>query len=329
MKLVIAKFTLNCCRGALLALFAPLVPTVAAQEYPEKVVRIVVPFPPGGSTDILSRLVAQRLTETSGHNFLVENRPGATGTIAGAFVAKSAPDGYTLIMHSSSSYTAGFLYRKLSYDAGRSFAPIIRCAISGLYMVSVATLPVKNIKELVALAKRRPGELNYATVGNGSAAHLAAEMFSFAVGIKTLSVPYKGAAPALVALASGEVGYTILNILDPQPFVKAGKLRPLANTGAKRSPAIPEVPTLLELGINVEANLYTGLFATWGTPAPIINKLNAEIARFISSPQTSTWLVNNLGGEFSPHTPEQFSEFLAGDLARWLKISKQIGLQLD
>ncbi len=328
----VSKPALICRGGAWLMLAAqlsPLAMSAVAQEYPAKVVRTIVPFPAGGSTDVLARLVAQRLAETYGQNFLVENRPGATGTIGGAFVAKSAADGYTLIMHSSSTYTAGFLYRKLSYDAASAFAPIIRCAISGLYIVSSTTLPVKSVKELVALARRRPDEVTYATVGKGSAAHMGAEMFNAAAGIKTVTVDYKGSAPALLALASGEVGFSVLNILDPGPFVKQGKLRGLAVTSAKRSPAIPDVPTLLESGINIEASLWTGLFAPAGTPAPVINKLNTEIARFISAPQTNTWLVNNLGGEFAPHTPEQFAEFLTGDTARWQKIIKQIGLRLD
>jgi tripartite-type tricarboxylate transporter receptor subunit TctC len=329
MTLRISKLVLNCSRSALLALATSLTLPALAQDYPAKGVRIVVPFPAGGSTDVLARMVAQKLTEWHGQNYIVENRPGATGTIAGAFVAKSAADGYTLIMHSSSSYTSGFLYRKISYDAGRAFAPVIRCAISGLYITSAATLPVKNIKELVALARRHPNEVTYGTVGQGSAAHLATEMFNSAAGIKTLAVAYKGSAPVLVAQASGEVGFSVLNILDPAPFVKQGKLRSLAVTSVKRSPALPDVPTLIESGINVEANLWTGLFATAGTPAPIVNKLNAEIVRYISEPQTKTWMVNNLGGEFSPHTPEQFAEFLKGDTALWQKIIKQIGLQLD
>jgi tripartite-type tricarboxylate transporter receptor subunit TctC len=317
------------CRGLLPALLAPLALAAAAQDYPAKVVRIVVPFPPGGSTDVLSRLLGQKLTQAHGQNFIVDNRPGATGTIAGALVAKSAPDGYTLIMHSTSSYTAGFLYSRPGYDAARAFAPVIRCATSGLYLVSVASLPARNVKELVALARRRPNELTYATVGMGSAAHLAAEMFSNAAGIKTVAVAYKGAAPALVALASGEVGFSVLNILDPQPFVKEGKLRGLAVTSAKRSPAIPDVPTLKESGIDVEAYLWMGLFAPAGTPAPVIGKLNAEITRFIAEPQTNAWLINNLGAEFSPHTPEQFGEFLAGDVATWQKVIKRLGIQLD
>lgn len=314
---------------AVLVLLAPLALNTSAQEYPLKPARIVVPFPAGGATDVLARMVAQKFSDTYGQNVLVDNRPGATGTIAGALVAKSAPDGYTLMMHSTSSYNAGYIYRKISYDGARAFAPVSRIAIGGLYLVTSATLPVTNVKELVALARRRPNELTYATVGKGSAAHLSAEMFNTAAGIKTVTVDYKGAAPLLIALSSGEVGFTVLNILDPQPFVKQGKLRSMAVTSKQRSPALPDVPTLIESGINVEANLWTGLFVTAGTPAAIINKLNAEVARMFNTPQTSAWLVNTLGGEFSPHTPEQFAEFLAGDIARWLKVVKQVGLQLD
>ena len=313
----------------LLGALAPLAPLAGAQDYPSKPVRIVVPFPAGGSTDVIARRVAQKLTETHGQNFIVDNRPGATGTIAGAVVAKSAPDGHTLIMHSTSSYVAGFLYRKLSYDGARAFAPILRCAISGLYIVSSASLPARDVKALVALAKRRPGELTFATVGSGSAAHLAAEMFNAAAGIKSQAVAYKGAAPALIALASGEVGFSVLNLLDPQPFVKQGKLRGLAVTSPKRSLALPDVPTLKESGIDVEAYLWTGLFATGGTPAAVINKLNTEITRFINEPQTNAWLLNSVGGEFSAHTPEQFGEFLAADSAGWQKVARQLGVQFD
>ena len=316
-------------RSLLPVLLAPLACAAVAQDYPAKVVRIVVPFPAGGSTDIISRTVAQKLSQAHGQNYIVENRPGATGTIAGAFVAKSAPDGYTLVMHSSSSYIAGFLYSKPGYDAARAFAPIVRCVTSGLYIVSAASLPARNVREFVALARRHPNDVTYATVGQGSVAHLAAEMFNSAAGIKTRAITYKGAAPALIALASGEAGFSVLNLLDPQPFVKQGKLRGLAVTSAQRSPALPDVPTLLESGIKSEAYLWTGLFATWGTPAPILGKLNAEVTRFLTEPQTNTWLINNVGGEFSAHTPEQFAQFLAGDVAGWQKISSQLGLKLD
>lgn len=310
-------------------LLAAMAFPLAAQDYPGKIVRIIVPFPAGGSTDVLARMVAQRLNDSHGQMFIVEDRPGATGTIAGAFVAKSPPDGYTLIMHSMSTYTAGYLYRKLSYDAAGAFAPIINCVVNPFYLVSVSTLPVKNVTDLIALARRRPNELTYATVGMGSGAHLAAEMFSTAAGIKTVAVAYKGSTPALVALASGEVAFTINNILDPQTFVKTGKLRALAVTGAKRSPAVPRVPTLLESGIQVEANLWTGMFAPAGTPKAIVNKLNEEIGRIVETPQMKEWLLNNLGGEFTPNTPEQFSAFLQMDAAHWQKVIQQIGLKLD
>jgi len=329
MRAEVTGFVLKCRRTVLLTLLAFLATTAVAQDYPARTVRIVVPFPAGGSTDILSRLLAQKLNQVHGPKFVVENRPGATGTIAGTFVAKSAPDGYTLLMHSSSSYLAGFIYTKLPYDAAHAFTPVIRCSISGLVLVSIASLPARNIKELVALARRRPNELTYATVGKGSIAHLAAEMFNNAAGIKTMPVDYKGAAPALTALASGEVGFTVLNLLDPQPFVKQGKLRSLAVTSAKRSPALPDVPTMQESGINVEAYLYMGLFAPAGTPAAVVNQLNAEITRIITEPQTNAWLVNNLGAEFSPHTPGEYGQFLARDVAGWQKVIKQIGLRLD
>lgn len=310
-------------------LLALLAFPVAAQDYPAKIVRIVVPFPAGGSTDVLARMVAQKLNESYGQMFIAENRPGATGTIGGAFVAKSPPDGYTLIMHSMSTYTAGYLYRKLSYDGATAFAPIINCSVNPFYLVSAANLPVKNVADLIALARRHPNELTFATVGMGSGAHLAAEMFNTAAGIKTVAVAYKGSVPAMVALASGETVFAINNILDAQPFVRQGKMRALAVTGAKRSPAIPDVPTLIESGIQVEANLWTGLFAPAGTPKAIVNKLNEDIGRMLDTPQMKEWLLNNLGGEITPHTPEQFGAFLAVDAARWQKIIKQIGLQLD
>jgi len=310
-------------------LLALLAFPVAAQNYPAKTVRIIVPFPAGGSTDVLARMAAQKLNESYGQVFIAENRPGATGTIAGAFVAKSPPDGYTLIMHSMSTYTAGYLYRKLSYDAATAFAPIVNCTVNPFYLVSASSLPVKNVAELIALARRRPNELTFATVGMGSGAHLATEMFNAAAGIKAVAVAYKGSVPAMIALASGENAYGINNILDGQPYVKQGKLRALAVTGAKRSPAVPDVPTLLESGIQVEANLWTGLFAPAGTPRAIVNKLNEDIGRMLETPQMKEWLMSSLGGEIAPNSPAQFSAFLATDSTRWQKIIKQIGVQLD
>jgi tripartite-type tricarboxylate transporter receptor subunit TctC len=302
---------------------------LAAQDYPNRIAKVVVPFPAGGSTDILARTVAQKLNESYGQLFIVENRAGATGTIGGAFVAKSPADGYTLIMHSASTYTAGYLYRNLSYDAATAFAPVINLVVNPFIIVASTSLPVKSITELIALARRRPNELTYATVGLGSGSHLATEMFTTAAGIKTVAVAYKGSTPAMIALASGETGFATNNILDTQSFIKQGKMRALATTGAKRSPAVPDAPTLIEAGIPVEANLWTGLFATGGTPNAIVNKLNQDIARFFDTPQMKEWLLANLGGEYTPNTPEQFAAFLVNDSARWKKIVEQTGLRLD
>jgi tripartite-type tricarboxylate transporter receptor subunit TctC len=300
-----------------------------AQSYPAKTVRIVVPFAAGGSTDVLARVAAEHLNKSHGQFFIVDDRPGATGTIAGAIVASSAPDGYTLIMHSVSTYIAGFLYRKLSYDAALAFTPVITLSLNPFMLVSSASLPVKSVKELVALARQHPNQVTYATVGMGSGSHLVAEMFNTAAHIKTLAIPYKGSVPAMVALASGEAGFSVNNILDTRTFVTQRKLRALAVTSTKRSPAAPDVPTLVESGLDVEANLWTGLFATAGTPRPIVNKLNEDLTRIFDPPQMKEWLLTSLGGEFTPHTPDQFAAFVATDAARWQKIAKQIDVHLD
>jgi tripartite-type tricarboxylate transporter receptor subunit TctC len=313
----------------LCVLLALIALPVAAQSYPAKTVRIVVPFPAGGSTDIIARTVAEHLNKTHGQLFIVDNRPGATGTIASGMVANSAPDGYTLIMHSVSTYIAGFMYRKVSYDAAKAFAPVINVSMNPFIVVSSASLPVKNVKELIALARRRPNEVTFGTVGMGSGSHLVAEMFNAAAGIKTVAVAYKGSAPVMVALASGEVGFSVNNILDTRSFVNQGKMRALAVTGAKRSPAMPDVPTLIESGFPVEAILWTGLFAPAATPKAVVNKLNEDITRIVDTPQMKDWLLTSLGGEFTAHTPEQFSAFLATDTARWQKVVKQLNLQLD
>src|SRR5690349_20644827 len=268
--------------GLLLALLSTL---GFAQSYPAKTVRIIVPFPAGGSTDVVARVAADNLNKSHGQLFIVDDRPGATGTIAGAIVASSPPDGYTLIMHSVSTYIAAFMYRKLSYDGARAFTPVINLSVNPFMLVSSSSLPVKSVKELVALARQHPNQVTYATVGMGSGSHLVAEMFNTAAAIKTVAIPYKGSVPAMVALASGEAGFSVNNILDTRAFVAQGKLRALAVTSTKRSPAAADVPTLVESGLDVEATLWTGLFATAGTPRPIVNKLNEDLARIFDTQQ--------------------------------------------
>jgi len=301
----------------------------AAQTYPGKTVRIVVPFPAGGSTDVLARMSAEHLNKTHGQLFIVDNRPGATGTIASALVANSAPDGYTLLMHSVSTYIAGYMYKKVSYDPAKAFAPIVNLSVNPFILVSSASLPVKSVKELVALARSRPGDLTFGTVGMGSGAHLVAEMFNSAARIKTVSVHYKGSAPCMVALASGEVGFSVNNILDTRTFVNQGKLRALAVTGSKPSPAMPDVPTLIDAGIQVEANLWTGLFAPAATPKPIVEQLNQELMRIFDTREMREWLLNSLGGELPANTPEQFATFLSTETSRWQATVRQLAIQLD
>lgn len=315
---------------ALTILAAVLAFPVAAQNYPTKIVRIIGPFAAGGGNDVMARMLAQKLNESHGQFFLVENRGGATGTIGAALVAKSPPDGYTLILHSTSTYIAGYLYRSVPYDPVKSFVPVINCVIYPFYLVANRSLPVKSVAELIALAKKKPNAVTYGSPGVGSGGHLVMEMFDAAARTRTSHVPFKGSAPAMTAAAGGEVALGITSILSGQLFVKTGKLRGLAVTGAKRSPAVPEVPTMSESGLpGFEAYLWTGILAPAGTPSAIVNQLNASLTRIIETPEMKEWLLQNIGGEFMPNTPEKFGAFLATDVARWQKVITDIGVRLD
>lgn len=314
----------------LIALMAAIALPAAAQNYPTKTVRIIAPFAAGGGIDVLARQLAQKLNESYGQHFIVENKAGATGTLAGALVAKSPPDGYTLILHSSSTYIAPHLYRKVPYDGVKGFAPIVNCVMYPFYIVATPSLPARNIPQVIALAKKYPGQLAYATPGYGSGGHLVMEMLDTAAKIKLMHVPYKGSAAWVAAVAGGEVALGITSILTAEPLVKAGKLRSMAVTSAHRSPAVPDVPTMIESGLpGFEANLWAGLFATGGTPAAIVNELNASITRILATPEMKDWLLKSMGGEFTSNSPERFSEFLARDSARWEKVIKDNNVHLD
>jgi tripartite-type tricarboxylate transporter receptor subunit TctC len=304
---------------------------VAAQNYPNKSVKIIVPYPAGGNADNFARTIAQKLNESYGQILIVDNRPGATGTIGAALAAKSLPDGYTLIEHIASSYIAGFLYRDVPYDPAKAFAPIINCAMLAFALVAASSQPAKTVAELIALARRRPNEVTYSSAGSASAGHLVSQMFNSVAGIKTVHVPYKGSAPAMIALASGEAVFGFTNMLDPQPFLRTGKIRALAVTGAKRSPTMPDAPTMNEAGLRgfEEVYMWLGIFAPAGTPKQIVDKLNADIARILNTPKMKEWLLRDLGGEFTPNTPDQFNELLVTDTARWMKIIKETGVHLD
>src|SRR5512144_2335881 len=264
-----------------------------AQDYPTKPIRIVVPFPPGGATDLLARAVAQRLTEKWGQAVLVDNRPGAGGNIGSELVAKSAPDGYTLEMGTVGTHSINAsLYAKMPYDHVKDFVPIILVAGVPNVLVVNPALPVNSVQELVAYAKANPGKLNFASSGNGTSIHLSGELFKVMAGVQMTHVPYKGSAPALQDLIGGQVQLMFDNLPPSLPQIKAGKLRALAVTTATRSPALPDLPTIAESGLpGFEASSWFGIVAPAGTPPAIVAKLNAEVAKWLASPEAQEKLL--------------------------------------
>jgi len=301
--------------------------TALAQSYPSKPIRIVVGFPPGGGNDISARLLAPKLTEYFGQQVIVENRPGAGTNIANEFVARAAPDGYTLLINTAAIVINMSLYKKVAYDAVRDFAPLSLFAMAPNILVVHASVPVKSAKELVALAKSRPGQLNYSSAGAGTTQHLAGELFNLRAGTKIVHVPYKGSAPSLTAVISGEVDLTYANIPAISAHVKSGRLRPLANLGPKRSDQLPEVPTLKEAGVDgVEVVVWYGLFAPAATPRDVVTKLAEAIARAARSPDITQRLVE-LGAEPIGSTPEQLTAEIKAEIARMGKVIREAGIQ--
>ena len=300
-----------------------------SQGYPSKPVRIVVGFTPGGGVDINARLLAPKLTEYIGQQVIVENRPGAGTNIANELVAKAAPDGYTLLINTAAVVINMSLYKKVAYDALRDFAPLSLFSQSPNILVVHASVPVKSAKELIALARSRPGQLNYSSAGAGTTQHLAGELFNLRAGTKMVHVPYKGSAPSLTAVISGEVDLTYANIPAISAHVKSGRLRPLANLGPKRSDQLPQVPTLKEAGVDgVEVVVWYGLFAPAATPRDVVTKLAEAIARAARSPDIAQRLVE-LGAEPVGNTPDEFGKLLRVELARWSEVVKISGARAD
>jgi tripartite-type tricarboxylate transporter receptor subunit TctC len=303
--------------------------TGLAQSYPSKPIRIVVGFTPGGGVDINARLLAPKLAEDFGQQVIVENRPGAGTNIANELVARAAPDGYTLLINTAAVAINMSLYKKVGYDALRDFAPLSLFSMSPNILVVHVSVPVKNVKELVALAKSRPGELNFSSAGAGTTQHLAGELFNLRAGTKMVHVPYRGSAPSLTALISGEVELTYANIPAISAHVKAGRLRPLANLGPKRSDQLPEVPTIREAGIKgVEVVVWYGVLAPAATPRDIVVKLADAIARAARSPDTRQRL-QDLGAEPVGNTPEEFGKLLREEVARWAEVVRVSGARAD
>ena len=308
---------------------APHAAAQATSDYPAKPVRVIVGQAPGGGTDIQTRLFAQKLTESLGRAFVVENRTGSGSVLAYRTVAAAPPDGYTLLGATSGFTIAPAVQAKLGYDTLNDFAPISLLVQAPFLLMAHPSLPVRSVKDLVALARARPGALTYASSGQGSSTHLAYALFTTLARIELTHVPYKGTGPALVDAMSGQVHTLIGNVLSSLHFAKAGKLRALGVTSAKRSPAAPELPTIAEGGVaGYESTTWHAWFAPAGTPQAIVARLNAELAKSSKAPDVLSRLAPD-GGEAVGSSPEQLRQLVAADIARWRKVVKDAGIRLD
>ncbi len=302
-----------------------------AQAYPQKPVHMVVPYPAGGYYDLLARVIGQKLGETWGQSLVVENRVGANGIVGTEYVARSAPDGYTIEMGGIGPHGINpSLYRNLSYDVLRDFAPVIHVANAPNVLVVHPSLPVTSVAQLVALAKAQPGTLNYASNGSGSSPHLSAEMFAAIAGIKMQHVPYKGSAPAVADMLAGHVSLLFGTMGDVVPHIRAGKLRALAVTGAHRIPALPDVPTMIEAGVpGYESVAWFGVVAPAAVSREMVQRLNQDIGHALQLPDVQEKITAQGSAEIVGGTPEQFGAFIRAEIAKWAKIVKDSGAKAD
>lgn len=314
---------------SLMAMLLWPVQQAVAQAYPSKTIRIVVPYPPGGTTDILTRLLGQKMGEAWGQQVIIDNRAGASGNIGAEAVVRSPGDGYTLLSASTVHTVNPSLYSKLAYDPLKDFTAVTLLAQVANILVVHPSLPVKTVKEFIAFAKKRPGQLNYSSAGNGSAPHLTAEMFKMSTGVNIVHVPYKGAAPAITDLLAGHVMLTFATAPSGVPHVQAGRLRALGVSSAKRIPALPNVPTIAEAGVpGYEAIGWNGLTGPAGMPQAVTDKLNAEVVKIMQNPDVSKRL-SELGLEPRTSTPAEFSAFLKAEVVKWAKVVKDSGAKVD
>ena len=322
----LSKRGVGCCLAVGL-LWGAALPDATAQAYPTKPIRIIVPFPPSSGADILARAVGTKLTERSGQQVIVESRPGASGVIAAEIVAKSPADGYTLMLGTSSSHAINVSTRKnLSYKPLQDFSAVSLVARVPMLMMSHPSVPVVNVRELIAFARARPGELNFATAGNGTTAHLSGELFKLMARVNIVHVPYRGSPQALLDAVAGHVALTVVPILTGLPQAEAGRLRALAISTTARSPSAPSVPTVAESGVpGFEAMIWYGLFTPGRTPRDIVQRLSAEVIAILGSPDVRTSLEKQ-GAEPAGNTPEAFTDFVKAETAKWAKVVKEAGL---
>lgn len=313
-------------------LFAPVAGALAAespQNYPARPIRIVVPQSPGGTTDLTARFIAPQLADRLGQSVVVDNRPGAGSIVGTDLVAKATPDGHTLLVVASSFSINPSIYEKLPFDPVRDFAPVTMLSSYPNILVVHPSVPASSVKELIALAKAKPGTLNYASGGTGTGTHLSAELFKTTAGISAVHVPYKGGGPANNAVVAGEVQYMFATIASVLPIVKAGRLRALAVTSARRSPAAPDLPSMAEAGLaGYDERTWNGLLAPARTPPAIVNKLSAEVAALLKSPETRERLAAQ-GAEPGGNRPAQFAAIIKSEIAKWAKVVREAGIKHD
>ena len=308
--------------------FAAGLAVAQAPAYPVKSVRLLVPSSPGGGTDILARVLAQKMCETFGQQFVVENRPGAGQVIGIEAVARSAPDGYTLLMAASAIVINEVLYAKPPYDTLRDFAPVTLGALLPNILVVHPALPVKSVRELIVLAKTRAGQLNYSSAGSGTSPHLSMELFRLMAGITLTHIPYKGSGPATVDLLAGQVQLSMPNVLTALPHIKGGKLRGLGVTSGKRATGLPDIPAIAETLPGYEAIQWYGILAPAGTTRDIVGKLQAEIARILVLPEVKDRLAAD-GADAVGSRPDEFAAYIRAELAKWGKVVKTGSIKLE
>jgi tripartite-type tricarboxylate transporter receptor subunit TctC len=323
------NFLKGCLRlAAILTLGAAAVAN-AQGAYPTKPVTIVVTYPPGGGADAMARLIAPKMSEALGQNVIVENKPGAGGQIGAMAVAKATPDGYTLMLDASSFAANPALYPKLPYDSVKAFKPIGVVALFPNVVLVNAKFPAKNVAELIATAKAKKDAVSFASSGNGSAQHLAGALFETAAKVEMVHVPYKGGGPALNDVIGGQVPLFFGNLASTLPHVQSGKLRALAVTSSKRSPILPDVPTLAEAGVKgAEIHEWNALFAPAGTPEPVIEKLSAAFQKALDTAEVKA-RVAQLGGEMQKSNPEQARKFIQEQMAQWARVIKERGITTE
>lgn len=303
--------------------------TVGAQQYPARPLRMVIPNPPGGTLDIVARIVGPKITELAGQSVIIDNRPGADTNIGTEIVARAPGDGHTILLNTVPLVVNPSLFRKLPFDVVRDFAPVSLIASFPFVLVVNNAVPAKSVKDLIALAKAQPGKLSYASAGNGSNLHVAAELFKNLTGTDMLHVQYKGGGPALLAVLSGEVSLSYLNVAAVTGHVKGGRMRALGLTGTQRSQAMPDLPTIAEGGVpGYEFTSWVGALVPAGTPAKTVSALNDIIGRSVRSPDLAKRFVEQ-GGEVIAGTPAAFAAHLKAELARWAKVVKASGLKAD